>query len=188
MALTANEAIASRLKSSINGELDIKKINDHVKLGILVVVLEQMGFGSKSIQYIKWCITIAHFSILGQEREASLESSRVSQLVEEVSLRIEKFQKDFLQGGGALESKPHLLSWSTVCRDERNRSLDNRQRVEFWKDRWCGNSSLDESFPKLLSIASAKDTWLVEIWEQEGEGGCSNHASQDISMTKSSSK
>ena len=46
MALTANEAIASRLKSSINGELDIKKINDHVKLGILVVVLEQMGFGS----------------------------------------------------------------------------------------------------------------------------------------------
>ena len=65
---------------------------------------------------------------------------------------------------------------------------DNRQRVEFWKDRWCGNSSLDESFPKLLSIASAKDTWLVEIWEQEGEGGCSNHTSQDISMTKSSSK
>ena len=74
MVLTANEAIASRLKSSINGELDIKKINDPVNLGILVVVLEQMGFGSKLIQYIKWCITIAHFSILGNGTPSSFSS------------------------------------------------------------------------------------------------------------------
>eukprot|EP00261_Vitis_vinifera_P037702 XP_019078945.1 PREDICTED: uncharacterized protein LOC109123490 [Vitis vinifera] len=34
-----------------------------------------------------------------------------------VSLRLEKIQRDFLWGGGALERKPHLVNWDTVCMD-----------------------------------------------------------------------
>ena len=30
-----------------------------------------------------------------------------------------KNQKDFLWGGGTLESKPHLVKWITVCSDQR---------------------------------------------------------------------
>ena len=31
------------------------------------------------------------------------------------------------------------------------------KKVKFWKDKWYGDSSLRESFPKLYSIASFKD-------------------------------
>ena len=31
-----------------------------------------------------------------------------------VSLRLEKIQRDFLWGEGALERKPHLVNWDTV--------------------------------------------------------------------------
>ncbi|RVW58897.1 putative mitochondrial protein [Vitis vinifera] len=36
-----------------------------------------------------------------------------------VSLRLEKIQRDFLWGGGALERKSHLVNWDTVCMDKR---------------------------------------------------------------------
>ena len=35
--------------------------------------------------------------------------------------------------------------------------LGNRRRVKFWKDRWCGDSSLEVSFPSLYSLACDKD-------------------------------
>ncbi|RVW75414.1 putative ribonuclease H protein [Vitis vinifera] len=43
-----------------------------------------------------------------------------------VSLRLEKIQKDFLWGGGALERKPHLVNWDTVCMDKRKGGLGVR--------------------------------------------------------------
>lgn len=33
-----------------------------------------------------------------------------------IILRLEKIQRDFLWGGGALENKPHLVKWSSICR------------------------------------------------------------------------
>ena len=41
-------------------------------------------------------------------------------------------------------------------------------RVKFWKDKWCGDSSLRESFPELYSIASSKDAWVSDLWEDGG--------------------
>ncbi|RVW14508.1 hypothetical protein CK203_077225 [Vitis vinifera] len=32
-----------------------------------------------------------------------------------VSLRLAKVQRDFLYGGGAIEKKPHLVSWAKAC-------------------------------------------------------------------------
>ena len=36
-----------------------------------------------------------------------------------VCARLEKIQRDFLWGGGALEKKPHLVSWKVVCADKK---------------------------------------------------------------------
>ena len=33
-------------------------------------------------------------------------------------MRLEKIQRDFLWGGGALEQKPHLARWPIVCKDK----------------------------------------------------------------------
>ena len=35
-----------------------------------------------------------------------------------VARRLEKVQRDFLWGGGALEQKPHLVRWPIVCKDK----------------------------------------------------------------------
>ncbi|RVW56524.1 putative ribonuclease H protein [Vitis vinifera] len=36
-----------------------------------------------------------------------------------VKLRLEKIQRDFLWGGGALEKRPHLVKWAVVCTHKR---------------------------------------------------------------------
>ena len=36
-----------------------------------------------------------------------------------VRLRLEKIQRDFWWGGGALEKKPHLVKWDIVCLNKR---------------------------------------------------------------------
>ncbi|RVW85403.1 Polyadenylate-binding protein RBP47B' [Vitis vinifera] len=154
----------------------------------------------------------------------------------EVSLRLEKIQRDFLWGGGASQSKPHLVNWCIVCMEKKDGGLgirnlsrlnkaflgkwcwrfaseqdslwkqvivrkfgeedghwcpgDSREShgvglwkvirngwmefskrvdfklrdgrgVRFWKDRWCGEDSLEEAFPRLYSLASSKDAWRV---------------------------
>lgn len=40
-----------------------------------------------------------------------------------VAKRLEKIQRDFLWRGGALEKKPHLVNWSTICKDKKRGSL-----------------------------------------------------------------
>ena len=37
--------------------------------------------------------------------------------------RIERMQRDFLWGGGALERRPHLVKWKVVCLDKKKRGL-----------------------------------------------------------------
>ncbi|RVW50222.1 Threonine--tRNA ligase, mitochondrial 1 [Vitis vinifera] len=163
-----------------------------------------------------------------------------------VSLRLEKIQRDFLWGGGALKKKPHLVKWDTVCLDKskgglgvrrlsilnrallckwnwrfanerdklwrcvisrkfgeeeggwyskevregfgvgfwkdirkegallQNRvgfSVGNGRRVKFWKDNWCGNSTLCNSFPSLYAFASYKEAWIEEMWDHSGGEG-----------------
>ena len=41
-------------------------------------------------------------------------------------LRLEKVQRDFLWGGGALVQKPHLVRWNTVCLEKRKGGLGVR--------------------------------------------------------------
>ena len=46
-----------------------------------------------------------------------------------VCARLEKIQRDFLWGGGALEKKPHLVNWSAVGTDMRQGGLGIRSLV-----------------------------------------------------------
>ena len=65
--LIANEAVDSILRRKENEllcKLDIKKAYDHIKWDFLQQILERMGFGSKWISWINWCISTTSFSVL----------------------------------------------------------------------------------------------------------------------------
>ena len=47
-------------------------------------------------------------------------------LPRKVRLRLEKIQRDFLWGGGALAQKPHLVRWNLVCLEKRKGGLGVR--------------------------------------------------------------
>ena len=50
-------------------------------------------------------------------------------------------------------------------------SVDNGQRVRFWRDRWCGDSPLSVSFPTLFDLAIDKEAWVMDFWDPLVEGG-----------------
>ena len=50
-----------------------------------------------------------------------------------VAARLEKIQRDFLWGGGALVNKPHLLSYLVVCLEKVKRELSFRSLGTFNK-------------------------------------------------------
>ncbi|RVW70881.1 putative mitochondrial protein [Vitis vinifera] len=65
--LIANEAIDLVLKNDESGilcKLDIEKAYDKVNWTFILIVMQKMGFGEKWIRWIKWCISIASFSVL----------------------------------------------------------------------------------------------------------------------------
>ena len=43
-----------------------------------------------------------------------------------VKLRLKQIKRDFLWGDGALESKTHLVKWTTVCLDKKNKKIKNK--------------------------------------------------------------
>ena len=42
--------------------------------------------------------------------------------------------------------------------------VGNRQRVSFWKDKWCGAAPLCDSFPALFAIATSKEALVEDVW------------------------
>ena len=67
VVLIANEAIDFRLKDNLRGflcKLDIEKAYDRVNWSCVIAVMDKMGFGSKWLDWIRWCISTVCFSIL----------------------------------------------------------------------------------------------------------------------------
>ncbi|WMV14275.1 hypothetical protein MTR67_007660 [Solanum verrucosum] len=66
-ALIATECIDSRTKGGTSGimcKLDIQKAYDHVNWTFLLNTLQQIGFGSKWVKWIEFCIKTVRFSVL----------------------------------------------------------------------------------------------------------------------------
>ena len=58
------DSILRRKENGILCKLDIEKAYDHISWDFLLQIMERMGFGSKWISWIKWCISTASFSVL----------------------------------------------------------------------------------------------------------------------------
>ena len=66
-SLIVNEVIDYMVKAKERGilcKLDIEKASDQINWKLLISVLKEMGFGCKWIERVKWCISIASFSVL----------------------------------------------------------------------------------------------------------------------------
>ena len=48
--------------------------------------------------------------------------------------------------------------------------VGNGQRVRFWRDKWCDNEPLCDSFPSLFAFSLSKKAWVAKVWNLEGEG------------------
>ena len=44
-------------------------------------------------------------------------------------------------------------------------------RVSFWRDRWCGDAPLSESFPSLYALSIEKEAWVADVWDPLVQGG-----------------
>ncbi|RVW13059.1 hypothetical protein CK203_101931 [Vitis vinifera] len=85
----------------------------------------------------------------------------------------------YVSGIGALRMKGRLFGGMSLVgslgRKKRVGILEKLGRasenVKFWKDNWCGNFALCNSFPSLYAFASYKEAWLVELWDPSGEEG-----------------
>ena len=63
-------------------------------------------------------------------------------LPRKVRLRLEKIQRDFLWGGGALVKRPHLVKWNLVCLEKRKDGLGVRNLALINKALLSGISAL----------------------------------------------
>ena len=43
--------------------------------------------------------------------------------------------------------------------------------MRFWRDNWCGDEPLRETFSSLFAHSMTKEAWVVDVWNLEGEGG-----------------
>ena len=51
--------------------------------------------------------------------------------------------------------------------------------MRFWKDEWCGDVALCDSFPSLYALAESKEVWVAEVWDSSSEvGGWNPHFSK----------
>ncbi|RVX10791.1 LINE-1 retrotransposable element ORF2 protein [Vitis vinifera] len=99
-----------------------------------------------------------------------------------VKLRLEKIQRDFLWGGGALEKRPHLVKWAVVCTHKkmgglgiRNLSILNRALLCKWSWRFAVER---DSYWKLIistkygverggwSTCGAREGHGVGLWKE----------------------
>ena len=43
--------------------------------------------------------------------------------------------------------------------------VGSKNKMNFWKDRCCRDSSLKDVFPDLYAIAFSKEVWVIDVWE-----------------------
>ena len=43
--------------------------------------------------------------------------------------------------------------------------------MSFWRDKWCGDTPLCDSFPSLFALAASKKAWVKDVWNVSEGGG-----------------
>ena len=49
-------------------------------------------------------------------------------------------------------------------------AVSNGKKVKFWKDRWCSEEPLCETFLSLFALFDLKEAWVANFWEHHGGG------------------
>jgi hypothetical protein len=62
---------------------------------------------------------------------------------------------------GVVVLKYILRRWGVFSRFIKHEVGDG-SKIRFWHNVWCGDQPLKEAFPKLFSIASCKEAWVVD--------------------------
>ena len=76
----------------------------------------------------------------------------------------------------AVSGRYGVKLWKTIRKEWlcMNSSLTYRvgcgRRVSFWKNKWCGDMPLCESFPSLFAISLVKEDWVSNVWNPDGVG------------------
>ncbi|RVW31161.1 putative ribonuclease H protein [Vitis vinifera] len=112
-----------------------------------------------------------------------------------VRLRLEKIQRDFLWGGGALAQKPHLVRWNLVCLEKRKgglgvRNLALMNSAFLCKWNWRFANEREALWRRVISlkydeeeggwrtrdvmgrngVGLWKNAWVSEVWNPVGDG------------------
>lgn len=46
------------------------------------------------------------------------------------------------------------------------------KRIQFWTNRWSLETFLNIALLSMLTVSSAKEAWVGDIWSLEAGGGC----------------
>ncbi|RVW49339.1 LINE-1 reverse transcriptase-like [Vitis vinifera] len=116
---------------------------------------------------------------LGLPLGAPFKSEVVWDCVEErfrkrkVRMRLEKIQRDFLWGGGALEQRPHLVRWNLVCLEKkkgglgvRNLALMNKALLGKWN--WRFATEREVLWKKVISHKYGVERGVGVLGPKEG--------------------
>ena len=58
--------------------------------------------------------------------------------------------------------------WLTLSQNT-SFSLGNGRRLGFWKDSWCGEIALCNTFPTLFNLAAHKEAKVADVWDSSRE-------------------
>ena len=53
-----------------------------------------------------------------------------------------------------------IWKWCHMVRSQLSFVVENELRIKFEKDKWCGNTPFNLSFPSLFTFARSKEAWV----------------------------